>query len=398
MSFFNAVVTNTIKLKLKRDRTRSLKQGYPWIYADCFEELPPAPAGSRVMVRDRDGSLLAFGMYDCNSPLAVRVLALERERLDDDLIAKRLAAALNHRRRLFDKTTTGFRLVNGEGDGLPGLVCDVYGSTAVIKLDGPGPSGFWSCDGIAEWLTKNAAVSVVYHKPRSDEDSAGKFVRGAPSSSVVEFSENGARFSADIVKGQKTGFFLDQRDNRRRFGKLASGRSVLNICGYTGGFSVYAGLGQARDVTTVDIAKPAIDASNENWALNGLPAENHTGVVADAFDFFSHAEKESRQWNAIVVDPPSFAASERLVEKARDSYQALFTSALKACASDGIVALSSCSSHISPAMFLEICETSVSRARRRARVLGIYGQPEDHPFPLACTELQYLKFVMLAVS
>lgn len=397
-SFFNASASEPIKLKLKRDRTRSLKQGYPWIYADCFVELPPAPAGSRVMVRDRDGSLLAFGMYDCNSSLAVRVLALEHARLDDALIALRLNNALNLRRRLFVSDTTGFRLVNGEGDGLPGLVCDVYGATAVIKLDGAGPSGFWNCERIAEWLVKEAGIKNVYHKPRSDDDSEGRFVCGAKRDAVVEFCENGAKFRTDIVKGQKTGFFLDQRDNRARFGKFALGRSVLNICGYTGGFSIYAGRGGAKEVTTVDIANPAIVAANENWELNGLAPDKHHGVVADAFEFFADADKQKLSWDLIVVDPPSFAASERLVQKAMDSYQALFISALKVAGSEGVVALSSCSSHITPAMFLEICENSVSRARRRAQVLGIYGQPEDHPFPLACTELQYLKFVMLAVS
>lgn len=395
MSFICTLDKDPIKLKLKRDRTRNIKQGFPWIYADCFVELPPAPAGTRAMVKDRDGSLLAFGMYDPNSPLAVRVIAVEEERLDDALIEQRLERALALRRRLFGHDTNGFRLLNGEGDGLPGLVCDVYANHAVIRLDGAGPTAFWNLQSIAEWLTRRAGVSVVYFKPRSDENSEGRVLIGTIRSPEVEFLENGARFKADIVRGQKSGFFLDQRDNRARFGALARDRSVLNICGYTGGFSIYAGRGGARDVTTVDIAKPAIAAAEANWALNDLPVARHQGVAADAFDFFADARKTERRWDLIVVDPPSFAPAERHVPKARESYQALFTAALQSAAQYGVVALSSCSSHIPSAMFMEICESAVSKARRRASVLGMYGQPEDHPFPLACSELQYLKFVLL---
>jgi len=397
-SFFHADRNEPVKLKLKRDRTRSIKQGYPWIYADCFTDLPVAPAGSRALVKDRDGTLLAFGLYDPQSPLAVRVLAIENERLDDHLIATRLEIALNLRRAFFKgQKTTGFRLLNGEGDRLPGLVCDIYGTHAVIQLDGAGPLGFWNLDTISIWLEKNAGVTTVFYKPRSDDKESGRVLLGELTGPVVEFQENGVRFKADIVAGQKSGFFLDQRENRARIGPHSPGRSVLNICGYTGGFSVYAGLGGATQVTTVDVAKPAIAAANENWALNNLPQAKHSGVVADAFEFLAAARAEKKSWDLIVVDPPSFAPADRHVKKAKESYQALFATALSVASGESIVALSSCSSHISPAMFLEICEAAVSKARKRATVLSISGQPEDHPFPLACTELQYLKFVMLRV-
>jgi 23S rRNA (cytosine1962-C5)-methyltransferase len=401
--FFLDTGADSVKLKLKRDRTRALKQGYPWIFADSLVELPRAPAGSRAMVRDRDGSLIAFGFYDPESPLAFRVVALERERLDDALIEKRLADAVALRRRLFDDTTTGFRLINGEGDALPGLVCDVYSNYAVFRLDGAGPRGFWNLAGVFEWL--RAALSRDglpleggYYKPRHDDPDAGQWFGHPLASSTVTFLENRAVFKADIVRGQKSGFFLDQRDNRARLGALSRDAKVLNVCGYTGGFSVAAGRGGAEHVTTVDIASPAIAAAAENWALNDLPSAKHEGVVADAFEFFVEAERAARKWDLIVVDPPSFASAERMVPQARESYQNLFAAALKRVNSGGIAALSSCSSHISPEMFFEICEVSVSRAKLRARVLGVYGQPEDHPFPLACRELQYLKFLMLRLE
>ena len=380
-----------------RDRTRTLKQGYPWIYRDWLAELPPAPAGSRALVRDRDGSLLAFGMYDPAGPLAVRVCAVEREKLDDDLILAKFQAALGHRRAMFDGRTDGFRLFNGEGDGLPGLTCDLYGGHAVLKLDGDAPAGFWDVEAVADWLVERAGVAGVFLKFRSDEKTRGRAVRGAAPAEAVQFRENGLPFRADLVEGQKTGFFFDQRDNRARVGAMARGRSVLNLFAYTGGFSVYAGVNGAAKVTSVDLAKPAVAEARRNWLLNGLPDDQHETAAADAFQYLEDARAAKRTWDLVVVDPPSFAPAPRHVEKAVASYQTLFAAALRVVAPGGVAALSSCSSHVPPEMFFELTEAAVSKARRRATVLGVYGQPADHPFPLACRELQYLKFLLLRV-
>ncbi len=398
MRFIPPPTKDPIRLKLARDHSRRIKQGYPWIYNEWFTDLPRAPAGSRALVRDRDGVLLAFGMYDPESPLAVRVCALEKEILDDALIEQRLKAALQIRRALFDGTTTGFRFINGEGDGLPGLVCDVYGDHAVLKLDGAGPTGFWNLQGISEWLVANLGVKVVYEKMRAGSDTRGRVIFGALPSDTVQFSENGIKFQANLVEGQKSGFFFDQRDNRQRIGKLSSNRRMLNLFGYTGGFSMYAGAGGARQVTTVDLAKPAIEEAHANWALNGFSKERHSAVAADVFDFLEEAQRCGDRWDLVVVDPPSFAKSEAQVGAATQSYQSVFASALGVLEPGGVIALSSCSSHISMEMFLEIGKSALSKVRRRATVLGIYGQPADHPFPFACNELQYLKFVLLRVS
>ena len=398
MSFFLSDQQQPVRLNLSRDRTRMLKQGYPWIYRDWLADLPQAPAGTRAMVRDKDGSLLAFGMYDPVGPLAVRVCALERERLDDDLILAKLQAALALRQSLFDATTTtGFRLINGEGDGLPGLTCDLYAGHAVLKLDGDAPAAFWNADAVADWLGRRLAIENVFLKHGSKAATRGRALKGTIPSKPVGFLENGIHFQADLVQGQKTGFFFDQRDNRARIGALSKGRSVLNLFAYTGGFSVYAGVAGAADVTSVDIAKPVTEAAQENWLLNGLDPERHHTSATDAFEFLEAARAGKRLWELVIVDPPSFAPAERHVTKALASYQALFIAALHVLAPGGIIALSSCSSHVSSAMFLELVEAAVSKARRRAVVLGVYGQPADHPFPLACRELQYLKFVLLQV-
>ncbi len=397
MSFLLQGDQPPVKLDLVRDRTRTLKQGYPWIYRDWLQALPAAPAGARAIVRDKDGSLLAFGMYDPVGPLAVRVCALERERMDDDLIRSKLDAALSFRQTLFGEETTGFRLLNGEGDGVPGLTCDLYAHHAVLKLDGDAPAAFWNVDAVADWLHERLQIVDVFLKHRSDAKTRGRAVRGAIPSGPVRFLENGIHFQADLVQGQKTGFFFDQRDNRSRIGGLTKGKTVLNLFAYTGGFSVYAGTQGAREVTSVDLAKPAMDEAQRNWRLNGLSPTLHHTVTMDVFAFLEAARIAKRTWELVIVDPPTFAPAERHVKKAIASYETLFAAALQVVAAGGIVALSSCSSHVSLPTFFELTQAAVSRARRRAVVLGVYGQPADHPFPLACTELQYLKFVLLQV-
>jgi 23S rRNA (cytosine1962-C5)-methyltransferase len=397
MAFILNEQAEPVRLKLGRDRTRTLKRGYPWIYRDWLKESPPAAMGSRALVRDQDGTLLAFGMYDPTGPLAVRVCALEKEKLDDALIAAKFEAALALRRPMFDDRTTGFRLLNGEGDGVPGLTCDIYGDHAVLKLDGDAPAAFWNVDAVADWLAERLSIATVFLKYRSDAKTRGRAVRGNVPGEPVQFLENGLRFQANLVEGQKTGFFFDQRENRARVGAIARGRSVLNLFAYTGGFSVYAGANGARDVTSVDLAKPAMEEARRNWALNGLPEDAHQAVAADAFAYLDEAKAAKRTWDLVVVDPPSFAPAQRHVEKATASYQALFAAALAVTASGGIAALSSCSSHIASEAFFELTEAAVSKARRRATVLGVFGQPADHPFPLACRELQYLKFLLLQV-
>jgi 23S rRNA (cytosine1962-C5)-methyltransferase len=214
----------------------------------------------------------------------------------------------------------------------------------------------------------------------------------------TRFVENGNTFHANVISGQKSGFFLDQRDNRRRLGDLCGGKTVLNLFGYTGGFSVYAGKAGASEVATVDIAKPAVEAAEKNWALNGLPQEKHKAIAANVFPYLEEARVRGEKWDVAIVDPPSFAASKSVLDKAVASYTSLIAASVQVIKGNGLLAASSCSSHITPELFLDICEESIAKARRKGVVLGIYGQPEDHPFPLACKELQYLKFVIIRVE
>lgn len=389
-----------VKLRLARPLNRVLKRGHPWVFADALRERPPARPGAAAVLLNKKGRELAHGIYDPHSPLAFRVCSVEAGELPDNAWAgRRFRRALALRQTLFGPTTTGFRLFNGEGDGLPGLICDVYGDTAVIQLDGPGPEGFWNAAGVADWLAQALPLRAVCVRPQARQaKAAARSLVGPLPVEPVPFVENGLHFTADVVRGQKTGFFLDQRENRQRAGRFAEGCRVLNLFGYTGGFSVYAGAGGAAHVTTVDLSGPALEQAGLHWQLNGLPPERHRLQKADAFRFLEQARRRKERWEVVIADPPSFAPSQEAVQKARAAYQSLIAASAAVTAAGGILAAASCSSHISPEMFLNLCQEGVSQARRQATLLGIFGQPADHPTPLVFSEFRYLKFVLLRVE
>ena len=389
-----------IRLRLSRDLGRTLKRGHPWVYAEALRQRPAAAAGAHaILIHKNQDRTLARGYYDPHSPLAFRVCTVDQDELLNDAWAvKRMDRALRLRQALFDEQTTGFRLFNGEGDGLPGLICDVYGHSAVIQLDGPGAKGFWHQQGIAQWLAESLPLELVYLREQARYGGKGQLLKGDMPTGPIPFRENGVQFTADIVYGQKTGFFLDQRENRLHIKQLAANRRILNLFGYTGGFAVYAGLGGARQVTSVDVAAPALEVASEHWRLNGLAAANHYSVQNDAFDFLKQAAAAGRSWELVVVDPPSLASSRKTIGKAVTAYERLIAAAARVTAPDGILAAASCSSHVDLATFLATGESAIAKARRRATVLRITGQPPDHPSPLPFAEFRYLKFVMMRVE
>ena len=384
-----------LTLRLSRDLTRNVKRGHAWVFVDALRELPAAPPGTPALLLDNTrGRPIAVGYYDPDSSVTFRACRVEEPlRLNDDWAAERFQHALALRRRLFDEYTTGFRLFNGEGDGVPGLVCDRYADVAVVKLDGSAASAFWDIDGIAEWLVKHAGVSAVVER-RKQRGREGRWLIGERSP-LIEFREHGVKFTADVLSGQKTGFFLDQRENRQTIRRMCSGSRVLNVFSYTGGFSVMAGVGGAKHVTSVDSAKPAIDAADAHWLLNGLPADAHSGLAVDAFEFLDEARLKRRKWDVVIIDPPAFAPSEASVARAVSAYRKLAFNGATVTERGGFLALASCSSHIDSQTFLESCEEGISEARRRATLLGVNSQPADHPTPLAMPEFRYLKFALL---
>ncbi len=399
-----AISTIPLRLRLGRDLRRLLKRGHPWVFAEALRQCPTAAPGTPVILLDhRKGEEIGRGFYDSQSALAVRMCTVEAsETINDTWAEKRFTRALSLRQTLFFSQngtgqTTGFRLFNGEGDGLPGLVVDVYGDTAVLQLDGDGANGFWHSLGIAEWVAQKLSLKCVYERPRTRGD-LGRALVGIKPTAPIAFLENRIHFTAEVVQGQKTGFFLDQRENRQQIRQVAAGKRVLNLFGYTGGFSVYAGLGGASHVTTVDLAKPAIETAKHHWQLNGLPANQHQTIVGDAFEFLEQANKRHTQWELVIIDPPSFASAKKAVPQALTAYQKLVAAGASATTPAGLLAMASCSSHVTLNDFLEVCTEGISTAKRRATVLVINGQPPDHPTPLALPEFRYLKFVLMRVE
>jgi 23S rRNA (cytosine1962-C5)-methyltransferase len=425
MSLIRLVDRPPVHLRLARDLSRSIRRGHPWVYAESLREIPKVPAGSKAVLLDyKHSKEIARGYCDPHSPIAFRSCTVdEKDKLDDRWARRQFDRAYRLRKALFrspssrDGTardqiegvapvddlagrpnhTTGFRLFHGEGDGLPGLVVDIYGEVAVIKLDGPAATNFWDAEGIAEWLMQATRVKAVVQRER-DRGKDPRIIAGELDDPAVPFLEYGLKFTADVLHGQKTGFFLDQRENRALIRKLAYNRRVLNLFSYTGGFSIAAGVGGAQHVTSVDVAEPAIEVSRTHWELNELSPGQHEAVSADVFDYLAEAKKAGHRWEVIIVDPPSFAPSQEALSRAIASYERLFGLAAELVSPAGLLAAASCSSHLRDQQFLEICEESLSAARRRGRMLTFNGPPADHPAPVALREFRYLKFALMQLD
>lgn len=397
MKYFN--LHKVQRLKLTRDLTKHIKRGNPWVFSDAVEKIK-VPDGSYAVLMSHRNEVLAHGIYSPHINLAFRALTLGDHKLTDTEIVSRLRRAIANKKHLLTIENKCLRVLNGEGDELPGVVADYYAGVVVLKLDGLSAEAFWKKEALAEFFMeqKELPVSCVYFKRKNREEEKGLILAGECSElEDLEFIEHGVRFRTNIIDAAKTGFFLDQRENRNFIRSVAKDKTLLNLFGYTGGFSVYAGLGGASQVTTVDIASHAIEASRINWEINFLPHEKHQAECADAFEWVQTAQQEKKLWDIVITDPPSFAPNQKAVEAAREAYIKVFADSLRLVNDKGFFAASSCSGHIGFEEFLEIVQEALSRARRRGKVLLIKGQPEDHPFPLALPEMRYLKFVYLQV-
>jgi len=386
-----------IQLSLKKDLTRSIKQGHAWLFSDAVDT-PSAPTGSIARLQDRSGQMIASGIYCPKHPISLRICRTHPPfDLDDEWLIQKMQHAIGLRSALFDSHTTGFRLINGEGDGLPGLIVDRYDRTLVLKLDGGAPEQFYQPPPIARWLAERLGSDLVVQRPRG-RGTQGVALVGRPASHSVPFLENGIQFTADVVAGQKTGFFLDQRDNRAMVRLLSKDRSVLNLFSFSGGFSVAAGVGGASRVTSVDISPQAIAASQEHWRLNGLASENHCAFVADCFEWLQQAVGNGQRWNLVICDPPSFSPSQQTRQSALAAYTRLAQWTCHLVEPAGLLALASCSSHISSSDFTRANLEGIGKARRLATLVSQRCLPPDHPTPLAMPELRYLKFQLFQLS
>lgn len=384
-----------LQINLHRNLRRTILRGHPWVYKDAITSPGNIKTAQLCQVMDGKNEFLGWAYYDPHSPLCLRFLSLDKKPPTFENFENRFKTALQIRKSVISPNTDSFRLLNGEGDLLPGLICDVYNGVGVLQFDGQGANEFWDKPRIADWLLKSGACVTVVEKLRRQTEGGIVVLAGTKPAEEVIATEHGVKFIVNLEKGQKTGFFLDQRENRNYLRSVSEGLSVLNLFSYSGGFSVYAGLGGASRVASLDIAEGAIELAKRNWVLNGLPAEKHTGLCADVFEYLNTS---TDIWDHIVVDPPSMGHSEEHKSRAQTKYTELFATVARKIKSGGQLSVSSCSSHISFEDFFEIINESLSQAKRRGRILRVSGQGPDHPFPHSCHELRYLKFVHLILN
>lgn len=402
-----------LKIKLTRNLRRSIMRGHPWVYREAIAAPGSIDRAQLVQVLDAKGEL-GWAIYDPHGPLSLRILSTDKAPPTQGLFEARFQRALQIRQGLFNKSitksvansiansnsdeltaTNAFRLFNGEGDRLPGMVCDIYDTVAVLQFDGQGPNEYWDAEMAAAWLLKNTDCKAVVEKTRRNTERTTNLISGSQINSEIEILENHVRFLVNLEKGQKTGFFLDQRENRNFIRQISANKSVLNLFSYTGGFSVYAGLGGARKVASLDVSKGAIAMAEENWRLNGLAKNQHVGLCVDVFEYL---KGDSEMWDHIIVDPPSMSHSESQRELAKTKYVELFSAAAQRVSKSGELSLSSCSSHVTFEDFFDIIDEALSSARRTGQIIRVSGQGPDHPFPHTCRELRYLKFVHLSLD
>jgi len=370
---------------LRKDLARSIRSGHPWVYRDALAGRPALVDGTLVEVRAKDGKRLATGFWDSESPIAVRILARDKFEALEPLLRERLDAALSRRlERIEPSLTNAFRWVHGEADALPGVHIDVYADVASVRFDGRG----------ARATYRSLAGELQGTQGWSIERVLDRDARGAAGS--VEVRENGLRFAVDLAHGQKGGLFLDQRENRAEIGRRAAGRRVLNLFGYTGAFSLYAARGGALRTDTVDQAKPAMLAAEQNFALNGLPTDRaHAGFHArDAFEFLPEAARAKKRWDLVICDPPSFAKSRRALPAARAAYRRLYALAMAVVEPGGLFCPASCSSHFPRDEFLAAVSDAARGSGRRFTAELVTGAGFDHPVVPAFPEGDYLKFAI----
>jgi 23S rRNA (cytosine1962-C5)-methyltransferase len=392
-----------VELPLRKDLARHLRAGHPWVFRKAVERAPGRlPPGAIVDVTE-DGRFVARGYYDPHSAISVRILTREpAEAIDAAFWRRRVARAAALRRELVHGAT-GYRLVHGEGDGLPGVVVDRYDRFAVLKLYSAGltPHRAEIVEAIRSEVEGLAGVFGRDEIPRDDQDDgegggAGRVLWGAEPPERIAIDEHGMKVLVDVRRGQKTGHFLDQRENRRMVRELSASRpEALNLFAYTGGFSVAAALGGASHVVSVDVDRDAVALARENFRANGLDPADHAFAAEDCFDLLGRYRKEGRRFDLVVCDPPAFAKSQKAVEGAIAGYASLNRAALAVLAPGGLLVTASCSARISAEQFTEAVKEAAYKAKIELALVRETRQPPDHPVSLQFREGRYLKCLVL---
>jgi len=382
-------------LTLKPGKDRPVRFGHPWIFSGAIAEAPAVEPGEVVQVRAADGELLGSGYFHPGTTIAVRMLARGEVAIDAAWMRRRVETARRLRETVVPVGTTAFRLVNGEGDGLPGFVVDRYGEVLVLQCLTAGAERLKPL--LLEALREPVAPAAIYERSdgavRRTEGltAAVGLVHGEMPAEVVA-SENGIEVAVDPVAGQKTGFFLDQRDNRALLRALAGGRRVLDAFCYTGGFALAALAGGAAHVTAVDASQRAVEAAGANLRRNGFEAARCALVVGDVPNFLRESEVD---FDIVVLDPPALVKQRRDVERGARAYKDLHLSVFRRARPGTLVLTFSCSQHVGPELFRKIVTGAAADAAREVQVLRHLGPGADHPTALGHVEGEYLCGLLL---
>jgi 23S rRNA (cytosine1962-C5)-methyltransferase len=392
----------SVTVILKSGKEQSVMRRHPWLFSGAIKQIEGKPTeGEIVTVTDNKGNFLAYGHYQPNS-IMVRLLTFEQQPIDQAFFTQRITSAYNMRMALGlagSAETNVYRLIHGEGDGLPGLIIDVYDHAAVVQFHTTGM--FLARDFIFNALNDvlGSELTTIYDKSEGTMPFKGpvkavnEFIKGDQTSAVVK--EYGNFFKVDWAEGQKTGFFVDQRENRRLVQQYAKNRSVLNMFGYTGGFSVYAMRGGAKLVHSVDVSKTAIDLTNENIALNFSGDSRHEAFATDAFSYLADIKDK---YDLIILDPPAFAKHLNVLDKALQGYKKLNQKALEQIKPGGLLFTFSCSQVVSKENFRKSVFAAAANAKRNVSILYQLSQPADHAINIYHPEGEYLKGLVCYVE
>jgi 23S rRNA (cytosine1962-C5)-methyltransferase len=386
-------------LILNPGREKSLQHRHPWIFTGAVERIKGEPqSGETVAVRDTHGAFLALAAYSPKSQILGRVWTYrENETVDEAFLRARLARAIGLRQELA-KTTDGMRLVHGESDGLPGLVVDRYGDTLVMQVLSAGMERWRGT--LVDLLVELTSCANLYER----SDAEVRELEGLPARAGILrgvlpvpliIREHGLKFYVDVEKGQKTGFYLDQRDNRRRVGELANDKDVLNCFCYSGGFSLSALQGGARSVLSVDSSAEALALARENVKLNNLAADRAEWLEADVFKSLRLMRDQGKSFDLIVLDPPKFAPTAHHAANAARAYKDINLWALKLLRPGGLLATFSCSGGVTADLFQKILAGAAMDANVTAQIVGRFAADADHPAVLNFPEGEYLKGLLL---
>jgi len=385
-----------LAVKLTTSGERHLRKGHPWIFSESIEKInKDGKAGDiSIIFSQKKNEVIGVGLYDPNSPIRIKMLHNgSAAKLNESFFSNKIERAFTLRTELLETQTNSYRLLFGENDGFPGFIADVYANVLVVKLY----SAIWfpfletilqllinicNCDSVVLRLSRGLQAMETFGLKD------GMVLYGDLQDEVVPFTEHGIRFSANVIKGHKTGYFLDHRENRKRVGALSKGKTVLDIFSYAGGFSVHALANGAKEVTSVDISKQALELAKENANLNSFTGNHHT-LAGDAFELMQQMIKDHKTFEVVVIDPPSFAKSQKEVEMAKKKYAQLARLGAQLTSSKGMLVLASCSSRVNAEDFFDINEKSLAAQFRKYKLTATTGHDVDHP--VSFLEGAYLK-------